>query len=533
MRIFHNANIYAPQYPLATALAISHGHFIAMGTDEEILDGFSHKAKVINLRGRSIWPGLTDAHVHLRHLAESNAMANCETESLEKCLETIKTVASNLPQDAWVRGHGWNQNNWGSVFGNANLLDSVCGGRPVYLTAKSLHAAWVNSTALTKAGIDSQTADPPGGIIQRDKTGQPTGILFEASAMSLVESLIPKSKQTELIAHIRDLIPQLLKLGLVGVHDFDGVDSFKALQSCQHHNTQIRVHKIIPFDKLETFIEAGLQTGFGNDWLHLGGVKLFADGALGPQTAAMLQPYEGTNESGNLLLTEDEIVEIGKKAVSHGIPLTVHAIGDRANHVVLNAYERLRIYEQTHALRHFKHRIEHVQIIDPKDLCRMVDLDIIASVQPVHAPSDMVMADRQLGVRSKNAYGYQSMIKSGCRVVFGSDAPVEPVNPFLGIHAAVTRRRPDGAPGQEGWQPEQRLTLSQALEGFSRTPAEITGRGGTLGRIAPGYKADFLILEDDPFKCDPHKLQSIQPSATFIEGICKFQSQKLSFDLSD
>lgn len=524
MKIFHNANIYAPDQPQATAVVIDHGLFIALGTDTEILDTFSSKGKTIDLEGKTLWPGLTDAHVHLRLLAESRAMVDCETSSLQGCLSRVEKAAEVLPESAWVRGHGWNQNQWMDGFGTAQMLDAVCGEQPAYLTAKSLHAAWANSQALKLAGINAHTPDPPGGQIQRDDQGQPTGILFEAGAMGMIESVIPPRTLEETISLINALLPDLWKVGLVGIHDFDDFDCWLALKSIQHNGAfPLRVRKHIPFDHMEAFIDAGWQTGFGDDWLDLGGVKLFSDGALGPQTAAMLEPFEESHSSGTLLMSADEIFDIGQRAATHGISLAVHAIGDRANHEVLNAFERLRTYEETHHLPHFRHRIEHVQIIDPADTPRLAQLDIIASVQPIHAPSDMVMAERYLAARSQHAYAYRAIIDSGATYVLGSDAPVEPVNPFLGIHAAVTRCRSDGTPGPMGWHPDQRLSLSEALHGFTHAPALITDKGSRLGKITPGHHADFIILEDDPFRLESHELGKITPLATFIGGECKYQ----------
>lgn len=532
MKIFHNANIYNPGHCKATAVVVAHGRFLALGSDNEILDSFSQQATSIDLCGKTIYPGLTDAHVHLRLLAESKAKVNCETATFKECLSMVKQASEILPLGAWVLGHGWNQNRWETGYGTAQQLDAVCGDKPVYLTAKSLHAAWANSSALRLAGIDSQTADPPGGGIQRDADGQPTGILLEAGAMALVESVIPKPTISETIAKINALFPMLWAVGLTGVHDFDDFSSWLALTSIfQNESTPLRICKTIPFDHLDTFIGAGLRTGFGDDRLVLGGVKLFSDGALGPQTAAMHAPYEGTENSGSLLLTEDEIFEIGKHAANHGIALAVHAIGDRANHFVLNAFERLRAYEADHHLPHRCHRIEHVQIIDPKDLPRFAKLGITASVQPIHAPSDMEMADRYLGTRAKNAYAYRSILSAGTECVFGSDAPVEPVNPFYGLHAAVTRCRLDGKPGPEGWFPEQRLTLDEALTGFTHAPAKILNKGSLLGKISEGYFADFIILENDPFTIDPQHIASIKPLATFINGECVFQSEAVEFDI--
>jgi hypothetical protein len=534
MILFHNANIYAPLNPGATAVVIAHGRFHAIGSDSEILDSFSNAEQIINLEGHTLLPGLTDAHVHLRQLTESMTMVDCETENLNDCLVRVETAAKQLPEDAWLRGHGWDQNRWKVGFGTKEQLDRVCGEHPAYLTAKSLHAAWVNSKALALAGVDSQAPDPPSGIIQRDDAGRPTGILLEADAMSLIESIIPKPPIEEWVGKFKALFPELWKLGLTGVHDFDGFDCWQTLQSLrQNGSLKLRVRKNIPYDHLDTFINAGLRTDYGDDWLHIGGVKLFADGALGPQTAAMLKPYQGGDDLGTLLLTADEIGEIGRQAVDNGLALTIHAIGDRANHVVLNAFKEIRAYEQKKNLLHLPHRIEHVQIINPSDLPRLAALDIIASVQPIHAPSDMNTADKYLGDRSKNAYAYRSMLDSGATVVFGSDAPVETVNPFYGIHAAVTRRRVDGTPKPEGWHPEEKLSLTEALRGFSHTPALISNRGRRLGKIAIGYRADFLVLEENPFAINSQDLWTLKPLATFIDGDCVYASEDLRINLTE
>lgn len=529
MKLLYNAKIFSPLHPNATAMVIDHGTFILLGSDNDLRNGSLKFDQKINLEGRTVWPGLIDAHVHLGHLADSMAMVNCETKSLDACLERIRQAASQLVEGTWVRGHGWNQNIWEASYGNASQLDQVTEGHPAYLTAKSLHAAWANSKALAKARIDANTPDPPGGTIQRDEKGQPTGILFEAGAMRLVESVIQKPTQAERVKKLKALMPELWQMGLVGVHDFDGLDCWKALQEClQAGELQLRVCKNVPLDALDTFIGAGLRTNFGDDYLHIGQVKLFADGALGPQTAAMKKPYADSLEVGALLLPENEIVEIGKHAVHHGLGLAVHAIGDLANHTVLNALSKLRAYEDAHGLPHFKHRIEHVQILDPIDLDRLAKLNVVASVQPVHAPSDMRMADRYLGERSKHAYAYQSLIASGATFVLGSDAPVESVNPFLGIHAAVTRQNQSGEPGPDGWHPEQRLSLTQALEGFSCRPAELTGRSLRFGQILPGRMADFIILDQDPFEMPLSELHRIRPLATFIKGSPVYQSKSLN-----
>jgi len=529
VKIFHNAHVYSPDDPSSTAFVIDQGRFLALGQDSTILESFSHPQQVINLQGKTVWPGLTDAHVHLSLLAESMAKIQCETPTLSECLNRVEDTAKRYPEGEWVQGHGWNHNRWQEGYGTANLLDTVSDGHPIYLTAKSLHAAWANSKALEIACIDASTPDPPGGVIQRDQNGKPDGILLEMAAMSLVESAIPKPTPQALTAMIRKLIPELWRMGLVGLHDFDRFECWQALQTLnQRGDLKFRIRKNVPHQEIEKFIDAGVRTDFGDDWLHIGGVKLFADGALGPQTAAMHQPYDGSGELGSLLLSENEIIAIGKQAANHGLALTIHAIGDRANHVVLNAFNELRTYEASQQLPHLRHRIEHVQIIDPADLPRLTELNIVASVQPIHAPSDMAMADKYLGARAANAYAYRSMIEAGACVAFGSDAPVEPINPFQGIHAAVTRCKVDGTPSPEGWHPEQKISLNQAIKAFSYTPAIITNRGDRLGKIAPGFKADFLILDQDPCKIASQDLYQIEPAATYIEGECVYHSKNLS-----
>jgi len=532
MLVLYNASIYAPKQPKATAIAIDHGRFVALGSDADILSGFSHATFKVDLQGRTILPGLTDSHVHLHHLADSMTNVDCETETREECLERVQQAADQTPIGSWIRGHGWNQNRWVSGYGNTLMLDDVCNGRPAFLTAKSLHAAWVNSQALKLADIHLKTPDPPGGIIQRDDNDQPTGILFENNAMDLVKSIIPKPTRSEVKSRFQSLFSKLWELGIVSVHDFDGLSCWDALQeSYQNNRMHLRVRKSIPFKHLETFIQAGLRTDSGDDMLNVGCVKLFADGALGPQTAALKNPYKGTDNYGTLLLTEKEIVEVGEYATGNGIALAVHAIGDQANHIVLNAFEKLRIFEHAHHLPHFHHRIEHVQIIDPRDLPRLSKLDITASVQPIHAPSDMKVTERYLGNRARNVYTFKTLLENNICCIFGSDAPVESVNPFHGIHAAVTRRRMDGSPGINGWHPEQRLSLCEAIEGFTSEPAKLINRGGHLGRIAEGYQADFLILEENPLTCDPQQLFKIRPAATFLDGECVFQSSSLPMNL--
>jgi len=542
MQVLFNAKIHTldSQNPWATAIVIDRDRIVAIGESAVILDSYADNNRLVrlgdpipsdrfalDLEGRSILPGLTDAHIHLEHYTLGLQKVDCETATKEECLRRVAERAGETPPGSWVLGHGWNQNNWDRGFGSAEELDVVAPRNPVYLTAKSLHAGWANTTALRIAGVTSQSLDPDGGRISRDNNGEPDGILFE-TAMQLVAGALPEPGVDDVIAALRQAQPTFWKLGLTGVHDFDRRRCWQALQRMHlEGDLGIRVVKSLPLDDLEFAAGAGLASGFGDDFLRIGSVKAFADGALGPQTAAMLQPYEGDpGNRGILMLDGEELFERGRLAVDSGLSMAVHAIGDRANHEVLNGFEQLRGYEQQVASSKgwnssrmpLRHRIEHVQVIHLEDAGRLASLDIIASMQPVHAPSDMYMADRFWGKRSELAYAWRAQLEKGALLVFGSDAPVESPNPFWGLHAAVTRRRIDGEPGTNGWYPEQRLSLLEALRGFTVGPAYAAGMEDRLGRLLPGFLADLIVLEMDPFQMDPNHLHELLPIATMIGG---------------
>jgi predicted amidohydrolase YtcJ len=283
----------------------------------------------------------------------------------------------------------------------------------------------------------------------------------------------------------------------------------------------MRVLKNLPVELLDQAHDLGLRGGFGDDWLRIGSIKVFMDGALGPHTAAMFQPYSGEEDNRGILNMDGEgLFEHGRKAAQVGLGLTVHAIGDRANHEVLNAYEQLRHYEHENGLPALRHRIEHVQVIHPDDAARLGKLNVIASMQPIHATSDMLMADAFWGERSRLAYAWRTQLDHGARLALGSDAPVEAPNPFLGLHAAITRRRADGSPSADGWYPEEKLSMAEAWEGFTIGPAYAAYMENRLGRLAPGYLADLIVLEaaQDPFRCDADELLMVQSLATMVAG---------------
>ena len=519
MKLLYNAYIHTqdPSNPTGSAIVIHRERIVAVGEANNLLTQYPDAEKQ-NMEGRVILPGLTDAHLHLKNYALSLQKVDCETDTKEECLRRVEERVRKVKPGEWVLGHGWNQNMWG-VWPTASELDAIAPNNPVYLTAKSLHASWANTAALKLANVTSQTPPPQNGQIQHDDKGNPTGILLE-TAMELVGDMVPEPTIAE-IADAMDKAQTILwKMGLTGVHDFDRRDSFMALQQLHAQGRlKLRVLKNIPVELLDQAYELGLRAGFGDDWLRIGSVKVFMDGALGPHTAAMFQPYIGEEDNRGILnMDGEELFEHGRKAAQVGLALTVHAIGDRANHEVLDAYEQLRNYESENHLPALRHRIEHVQVIHPDDAARLGKMNVIASMQPIHATSDMLMADAFWGERSRLAYALKTQLDYGARLALGSDAPVESPNPFLGLYAAVTRRRADGSPSAEGWYPEQKLTMAEAWEGFTLGPAYAAYMENRLGRLAPDHLADLIVLENDPFTCAPEDLLTMQSSATMVGG---------------
>ncbi|HET9912893.1 MAG TPA: amidohydrolase [Anaerolineales bacterium] len=519
MKLLYNAFIRTqdPAYPTGSAILIEREHIVAVGEAHELLLHYPIAEKQ-NMNGHVILPGLTDAHLHLQQYALSLQKIGCETDTKDECLRRVAERAKKTKPGEWILGHGWNQNSW-SGWPSASELDAIAPKNPVYLTAKSLHASWANSAALKLANITAQTSNPQNGQIQRDAQGNATGILLE-SAMDLVGKTIPEPGIPEIEEAMEKAQPILWKMGLTGIHDFDRRDSFMALQQLHARGKlKLRVLKNLPVELLDQAYELGLSAGFGDDWLRIGCIKAFMDGALGPHTAAMFQPYVGEeNNRGILNMDSEELFEHGRKAAQVGLALAVHAIGDRANHEVLDAYEQLRRYEQENGLPALRHRIEHVQVLHPDDLARLGKLNIIASMQPIHATSDMLMADAFWGERSRFAYALKTQLENGARLALGSDAPVESPNPFWGLYAAVTRRQASGSPSADGWYPAQKLTLAEAWAGFTLGPAYAAHMETRLGRLASNYLADLIVLEKDPFACASEDLLTMQSSATMVGG---------------
>jgi hypothetical protein len=514
--ILFNGNFYTMDEacPRAKAVAISGNRFIAVGDDEDMKGLLRPGGEAVNLDGRTVLPGFTDCHIHFAEYAlRMERIDLAGVKSLEEALELVKERALASKPGEWLLGGGWDRNIWEeSSFPTKEELDAVSWNNPVALHSKDGHVYWVNSSALNLAGIIPSTPNPPGGEIERDESGNPTGILKE-KAKELIDKVIEEPSQETLQAAMKKAIEKAHRVGLVGIHDCERRHAFIAFQElARRGELTLRVLMHIPVEELEAAIELGIRSGFGNELLRIGGVKIFADGTLGSRTAAMLAPYEDEPENYGILVTpKEELRKIVHKASKAGISAVIHAIGDRANRNALDALAEL--YPSS-----LRHRIEHAQLLNPLEIPRFARLNVIASVQPIHCTSDMEMVERHWGERGKWAYAFRSLLDEGTVLAFGSDCPVEVLDPLIGIHAAVTRRRPDGYPGDYGWHPEQRISVEEAVRAYTLGAAYSSCEESMKGSITPGKLADLVVLSEDIFAINPMEIMGTEVVATIFDG---------------
>jgi predicted amidohydrolase YtcJ len=441
-----------------------------------------------------------------------------EVPTKAEALERVAAGVAATPAGRWVHGRGWDHSLWeGGAFPTRGDLDSVAPHHPVYLRRKCGHVGWANSRALELAEINAATPDPFGGAIDHDpETGEPTGILKEL-AMDLVARLFEAPTLDEATEAIKAAMANAHRLGITGVHTMEGATALSAFQQLEADGAlAMRILIQVPEKNLDAAIQMGLRSGFGNERLRIGGVKMFADGALGARTAYMLEPFEGEPDNyGIPVATAEHLREQVGKASRAGLAAFVHAIGDRANREVLDAVEASRKAGEG---LHLRHRIEHTQLLHPDDIPRLAKLGVIASMQPIHATQDMLLANDLWGSRSAGAYAFRSLLDSGAVLAFGSDCPVEDLNVMKGIHAAVTRRRADGSPGPDGWYPEQRLTVDETVYAFTAGAAYASGEEAIKGTLSPGKLADLVVLSQDIFAIDPMVILDTKVMATMFDG---------------
>jgi hypothetical protein len=490
-----------PSVPTAAALAIA-GDRIAggVGTHETALAS----PDVVDLGGRCVLPGFTDAHVHFPSWAVARRQVALEdARSLDEALALVRDAVAAVGAGRWLRGQGWRDADW-SDEPTKEALDAVTGGVPTALLSKDYHCLWLNSAALAHANGDLWVE---GGIVETNERGEPTGVLREESAWRFKERFVETTDEEYLDA-MREGLKVCATRGVVAVHDKDGwLPSVPRLwQELRAADAlTLRVWQSLPHDQLERIEELGLASGLGDGFLRLGYLKVFMDGTLGSQTARMLDGI------GVEITSRDALVEIVQRAARAGWPVSVHAIGDGANRDALDAFEETREEWEPRGLRQ---RIEHAQCLAPEDVSRFARLGLFVSVQFSHAPSDRDLAERFWGDRLDGTYAYRSLLDSGAVLVNGSDAPIEELDPWAGICAGVLRTLDDRPP----WRPEQAVTLDEALQATCVTPARLTGDERYRGKLLPGYLADLVVLDRDPFTCEPEELRDVQVVATMIGG---------------
>jgi predicted amidohydrolase YtcJ len=503
------------------------GKIVAVGSAAEVT-AKAPAARQVDLKGKTVLPGLIDAHGHVFGLGQMLTQLDLsQTTSLQGALKAIGDYARVNPGQGWLRGRGWNQENWKlGRFPTALDVDAVVSDRPVWFERVDGHAGWANSRALAAAGITDKTPDPAGGKIMRDAAGHATGVLVDA-AKELVEKVLPAQTEAEGRVVLDRALGEMARVGLTGAHDAGlGVAEDRLYRAyADQGKLTARIYGMIggtdaDFDALA---KNGPLKTYGKDMYALRAVKLYSDGALGSRGAALIKPYSDEPHShGLLFFKQGEMDAKMKKAMARGYQVNVHAIGDAGNHQILDIYQKELGATKSAAQRH---RIEHAQVVTPADILRFKTLGIIPSMQPTHATSDKNMAESRVGPeRIKGAYAWRSFLHQGSRIACGSDFPVEAPNPFFGIHAAVTRQDASGQP-IAGWYPNQAMSLKEAFRCFTLDAAYAGHAESSLGSLEPGKWADFIVIDQDVFKVSPYDIYKTGVLQTWVAGKTVYQKQ--------
>jgi len=515
-----------PRQPEVEAVAILGDRIVEVGSSEEILKTVGPKTVVIDLKGKRVVPGFNDAHVHFVDGGSGLASAQLrDTTSQAEFRERIAAFAKTQPKGVWIQNGNWDHEKWSPAqIPTHELIDDVTPDNPVFVWRLDGHMALANALAMKLAGVDKTTKDVPGGVIVRDAEGNPTGI-FKDAATGLIEKAIPEASEAQLTAAVEAAEKYASENGVTSVQDMiTSPDTLRVYQSLLHQGrltVRIASRQLLPSWK--RLAAPGIQANFGNDSLHIGGLKAFADGSLGSTTAWFFKPYlDAPNTSGiasEELSNPDQMYADIRDADKAGLQIAIHAIGDRANNTILNFYERVEKENgpwPNPPDRRF--RIEHAQHLLPADIPRFASLHVIASMQPYHAIDDGRWAAKRIDAeRIKTTYAFRSLLDSGATLAFGSDWPVAPMVPLMGIYAATTRRTLDGKnPG--GWVPEQKITVAEAVHAYTVGSAYAEGEETIKGSLEPGKRADLVVLSEDIFKIDPVAIEKAKVETTIFAG---------------
>jgi len=507
-----------PSRPEAEAVAICGERIGQVGSTAEIRALATSETRVIDLDGRRVVPGFNDAHVHFIDGADELVGVNLRPATDERDLaRRLAEHAATLPRGRWILGGYWDHEAWPSkALPTHQAIDIATPEHPVFVQRLDGHMGLANSLAMKLAGITRDTVSPDGGTIVHDGSGEPTGV-FKDNAMALITRVLPPPSLDEVMEKGRAALRHAAELGVTSVQDMTAsateLAAYQALR--ERGELTARIYSIQNHG-IDGLVRAGIKTGFGDDWIRIGGIKLFADGSMGSGTAAFFEPYaDDPSTKGLLLESPEDLQKAMIDADAAGFQLVVHAIGDRANAITIDAMEQVA---QANGPRDRRPRIEHAQVMRDADKQRMAKLGIIASIQPSHCIDDMRWAERRIGRdRCAIAYDFKSFVDAGVKVAFGTDWYVEPLDPMLGLYAAVTRQFPDGTP-PGGWFPEEKITMGQAVEFYTLGAAYAQYAEARKGSIAAGKLADLVVLSRDIFTIPPRQILDTRPVLTMVGG---------------
>ena len=518
-----NARIYTvdDSRPVVSALAVRDGRIAFAGSVREAMALRGAGTRVLDLKGRTIIPGMMDAHAHLLALGKSLQTVNLVgTKSYEEVIARVVERTKGVVPGIWITGRGWDQNQWGDTrFPTHEALSRALPNNPVYLERVDGHAQLANAAAMAAAGIMAVTKDPSGGRLERTDSGEPTGV-FVDNAMDLVMRVIPPTSRAEDRLAIRAAIAESHRWGLVGLHDAgESRPTIDLLEEmARAGEIPFRLYVMIGDDSAAVahYLARGPQSALYDSHLWIRAIKLFADGALGSRGAALLEPYSDDAKNNGLLLSPPaHLQDVSTRALRAGFQVNTHAIGDRGNRIVLDAYQAALTAVPT---ADHRFRIEHAQIINHDDIPRFANLGVIPSMQAVHQTSDMYWAGARLGpTRLLDAYPWRSLLNTGVVIPNGSDAPVEAINPLFSFHSAVSRQDADNWPAG-GWLPEQKMSRDEALKSITIWPAFAGFQEATMGSLTPGKLADFVVLDRDIMTVADRDILGTVVLATYIGG---------------
>jgi predicted amidohydrolase YtcJ len=534
--VLTNGRIYTVDNarPVVTAMAVRDGRVTFIGSDVEARALIRSSTRVVDLKGSAVYPGFTDAHAHLLGLGTMLQRVNLAgSTSYDEVISRVKSFVRDVKPGQWIEGRGWDQNRWAvKEFPTHDALTRAFPNNPVVLERVDGHALLANRRAMELARVSSSTADPPGGRILRDPSGAPAGV-FVDNAQELVTRAIPAATRAETRSAILAAIHEANRWGLTGIHDpgenAETISIYEELARAGNYSLRNYVMISDPGAPgsasalANPYIRRGPQSALYNGHLWIRALKLYADGALGSRGAALLAPYSDEPTNSGLLVSQPAHIEAwAETALQRGFQVNVHAIGDRGNRIVLDAFET--------ALRKFpradhRFRIEHAQVLSPQDIPRFAQLGVIPSMQATHQTSDMRWAEARVGPeRIRGAYAWRSLLNTGVVIPNGTDFPVEEVNPLLTFHAAVTRQDPSNQPAG-GWYPEQKMTRQEALQSMTIWPAYAGFQEKILGSLTPGKYADFVVLDRDIMRVPDTEILSARVTSTWIGGKLIYQAR--------